>query len=170
MIVTRFAPSPTGRLHVGNIRAALHNWMFARANGGRFLLRIDDTDAERSREDHVDAIRADLAWLGLDFDGEARQSARFDLYERRFGELVAAGRIYPAYETSQELDLKRKIQLGRGLPPVYDRAALALGEQEPVNPAALAYINRLSDYLFVLARHLNADGADDVKWVPGANR
>ena len=130
MIVTRFAPSPTGRLHVGNIRAALHNWMFARANGGRFLLRIDDTDAERSREDHVDAIRADLAWLGLDFDGEARQSARFDLYERRFGELVAAGRIYPAYETSQELDLKRKIQLGRGLPPVYDRAALALGEQE----------------------------------------
>jgi glutamyl-tRNA synthetase len=125
-VVTRFAPSPTGRLHVGNIRAALHNWMWAKRNGGRFLLRIDDTDAERSREEYVDAIRADLGWLGLTHDGEARQSERFDLYEARFATLVEAGRIYPAYETAQELDLKRKIQLGRGLPPVYDRAALTL--------------------------------------------
>lgn len=125
-VVTRFAPSPTGRLHVGNIRTALHNWMWARKAGGRFLLRIDDTDQERSREEHVEAIRADLAWLGLVPDGEARQSQRFDLYERRFAELVASGRVYPAYETQQELDLKRKILLGRGLPPVYDRAALAL--------------------------------------------
>ncbi|WBH15463.1 glutamate--tRNA ligase [Sphingomonas radiodurans] len=130
MITTRFAPSPTGRLHVGNIRTALHNWMFARANGGRFLLRIDDTDAERSEERFVEAIRADLGWLGLAPDGEVRQSERFALYEARFGELVAAGRIYPAYETSQELDLKRKIQLGRGLPPVYDRAALALSDAD----------------------------------------
>jgi glutamyl-tRNA synthetase len=129
-ITTRFAPSPTGRLHVGNIRTALHNWLWARRNGGRFLLRIDDTDAERSREEHVDAIRADLEWLGLDHDGEARQSERFPLYEEKFEALVAAGHIYPAYETGQELDLKRKVLLGRGLPPVYDRAALSLTRDE----------------------------------------
>lgn len=129
-IVTRFAPSPTGRLHVGNIRTALHNWLWARKHGGRFLLRIDDTDPERSEERFVDAIRADLAWLGLSPDAEVRQSERFALYQRRFDELVAAGRIYPAYETAQELDLKRKIQLGRGLPPVYDRAALRLSDDE----------------------------------------
>lgn len=129
-VVTRFAPSPTGRLHVGNIRAALHNWMFARSQGGRFLLRIDDTDAERSEERFVAAIHDDLAWLGLQPDQSVRQSERFGLYERRFEELRAAGRIYPAYETSQELDLKRKIQLGRGLPPVYDRAALQLTDAD----------------------------------------
>lgn len=129
-VTTRFAPSPTGTLHVGNLRTALHNWMFAKKQGGRFLLRIDDTDRARSEERHVDSIRADLAWLGLNPDGEARQSARFDRYEARFAELVAAGRIYPAYETAQELELKRKILLGRGLPPVYDRAALALTEAD----------------------------------------
>ena len=123
-IVTRFAPSPTGRLHVGNMRTALHNWLWARARGGRFLLRIDDTDTERSEERFVAAIRADLAWLGLDFDGEERQSARFSHYEAAFEQLHAAGRVYPAYETAQELDLKRKVLLGRGLPPVYDRAEL----------------------------------------------
>ena len=128
--VTRFAPSPTGRLHVGNLRTALHNWLFARKTGGRFLLRIDDTDRERSEERYVEAIRADLSWLGLDWDGEARQSARFDAYEARFDALRAAGRVYPCYESPQELDLKRKIQLGRGLPPVYDRAALALTAAE----------------------------------------
>lgn len=130
MTVTRFAPSPTGRLHVGNIRTALHNWMYAQKAGGRFLLRIDDTDAERSEERYVDAIRADLAWLGLIPDSEVRQSQRFALYEARFAELVASGRVYPAYETAQELDLKRKIQLGRGLPPVYDRAALSLTDED----------------------------------------
>jgi len=129
-VITRFAPSPTGNLHVGNIRAALHNWMFARANGGRFVLRIDDTDAERSEERFVDGIRADLGWLGLVPDAEVRQSERFALYQTRFDALVAAGRIYPAYETAQELDLKRKILLGRGLPPVYDRAALALSDAD----------------------------------------
>ena len=129
-VVTRFAPAPSGRLHVGNIRTALHNWLWARKNGGRFLLRIDDTDAERSREQFVDAIRDDLAWLGLDADGEERQSARFGRYEAAIEQLIAAGRVYPAYETAQELDLKRKIQLGRGKPPVYDRAALALGEAD----------------------------------------
>ncbi|TXC72280.1 glutamate--tRNA ligase [Sphingomonas ginsenosidivorax] len=135
-ILTRFAPSPTGRLHVGNIRTALHNWMFARANGGRFVLRIDDTDAERSEERFVDAIRADLDWLGMTPDGEARQSARGALYEARFAELVAKGRVYRAYETAQELDLKRKIQAGRGLPPLYDRAALALTDADHARLAA----------------------------------
>ena len=130
MIVTRFAPSPTGTLHVGNIRTALHNWMFARAHGGRFLLRIDDTDAQRSEERFVEAIRADLAWLGLVPDAQERQSARFERYEAVFDELRAAGHIYPAYETAQELDLKRKIARGRGLPPVYDRAALALSDAD----------------------------------------
>ncbi len=92
MITTRFAPSPTGRLHVGNIRTALHNWMLARRSGGTFILRIDDTDAERSREDYVDAIRADLDWLGIAWDSEERQSARFDRYETAFAALKAAGR------------------------------------------------------------------------------
>lgn len=135
-IVTRFAPSPTGTLHVGNIRTALHNWMWARAHGGRFLLRIDDTDAERSEERFVDAIRADLAWLGLHPDAEERQSARFDRYQAVFEQLRDAGHIYPAYETAQELDLKRKILRGRGLPPVYDRAALALTEADHARFAA----------------------------------
>jgi glutamyl-tRNA synthetase len=129
-VITRFAPSPTGTLHVGNLRTALHNWMFAQKQSGRFLLRIDDTDQARSEERHVDSIRADLAWLGLTIDGEERQSARFDRYAARFAELVAAGRVYPAYETAQELDLKRKVLLGRGLPPIYDRAALALSDAD----------------------------------------
>ncbi|WP_375429239.1 glutamate--tRNA ligase [uncultured Sphingomonas sp.] len=131
-VVTRFAPSPTGRLHVGNIRTALHNQLWARRCGGRFLLRIDDTDAERSEERYVDAIRRDLDWLGLTPDGEERQSARFAIYGARFDALVAAGRVYPAYETAQELDLKRKVQAGRGLPPAYDRAALRLSDAERV--------------------------------------
>lgn len=129
-ITTRFAPSPTGRLHVGNLRTALHNRMLAKKGGGKFLLRIDDTDAERSREEYVEAIRADLAWLGLEPDGEERQSQRLSTYEAAFEALRAAGRVYPAYETAQELELKRKIQLGRGLPPIYDRAALAMSDAE----------------------------------------
>lgn len=130
MTTTRFAPSPTGRLHVGNIRTALHNWMLARKAGGEFLLRIDDTDAERSREEYVEAIRADLDWLGIAPDREERQSVRLDHYQAAFERLHEAGRIYPAYETQQELELKRKILLGRGLPPIYDRAALALTEEQ----------------------------------------
>lgn len=138
MTVTRFAPSPTGRLHVGNLRTALHNWLLARhgaggadsENEGRFLLRIDDTDSERSREEYVEAIRADLAWLGMEPDAEYRQSERLDLYEDAFAKLKESGRVYPAYETAQELELKRKIALGRGLPPIYDRAALQVSEAE----------------------------------------
>ncbi|QUM72851.1 glutamate--tRNA ligase [Sphingopyxis granuli] len=120
-VITRFAPSPTGTLHVGNVRTALHNWLWARKHGGRFLLRIDDTDRERSKEDYVEAIRADLAWLGLDVDGEERQSARFALYDEAFARLKAAGRVYACYETPEELDIRRKVLLSRGLPPVYER-------------------------------------------------
>jgi glutamyl-tRNA synthetase len=133
-VLTRFAPSPTGRLHVGNIRTALHNALFARRNGGRFLLRIDDTDLERSREEYVEAIRADLAWLGLHPDGEARQSQRFDLYEREFGRLREAGRVYACYETPDELDLRRKVLLGRGLPPVYERKPEGSSAPEGIAP------------------------------------
>ena len=94
-VITRFAPSPTGSLHVGNVRTALHNWMWARKHGGRFLLRIDDTDLERSKEEYVEGIRTDLAWLGLDIDGEERQSARFALYEAEFEKLKAAAASTP---------------------------------------------------------------------------
>jgi glutamyl-tRNA synthetase len=129
-VVTRFAPAPTGRLHVGNIRTAVHNWLWARKHGGRFILRLDDTDKERSSDANAEGIREDLAWLGLDWDEEHRQSKRFDRYEAAFERLREAGRVYPAYETAQELDLKRKVQLSRGKPPVYDRAALALTDQD----------------------------------------
>jgi len=135
-VTTRFAPSPTGALHVGNVRTALHNWLLAKRHGGRFLLRIDDTDTARSREEYVAGIKADLTWLGLNWDGEERQSARFDLYEAQFQRLVASGRVYRCYETAQELDLKRKVLLGRGLPPIYDRAALALTEADHAAKAA----------------------------------
>ena len=133
-VVTRFAPSPTGTLHVGNVRTALHNWLWARKHGGRFLLRIDDTDLERSKEEHVDAIRADLAWLGFDIDGEERQSARFALYETEFEKLKAAGRVYACYETPEELDIRRKILLSRGLPPVYERKPADAPVPEGVAP------------------------------------
>jgi glutamyl-tRNA synthetase len=122
-VVTRFAPSPTGRLHVGNIRTALHNYLFARKHGGTFILRIDDTDRERSREEFVDAIHDDLEWMALGPDSEVRQSERFDLYEREFERLKSAGRVYACYETPDELELRRKVLLGRGLPPVYERKA-----------------------------------------------
>ena len=120
-VVTRFAPSPTGRLHVGNIRTALHNALFALKAGGRFLLRIDDTDLERSKEEYVTAIVEDLAWLGLKADAMVRQSERFALYEREFERLKDTGRVYACYETPEELELRRKVLLGRGLPPVYER-------------------------------------------------
>jgi glutamyl-tRNA synthetase len=129
-VVTRFAPAPTGSLHVGNIRTAIHNWLWARKHGGRFILRLDDTDTERSSEESAQSIRDDLEWLGMAADEEHRQSARFDHYEAALERLREAGRAYPAYETAQELDLKRKVQLSRGKPPVYDRAALELSEAE----------------------------------------
>lgn len=135
-IATRFAPSPTGHLHVGNIRQAVHNWLFARAHGGRFVLRIDDTDTARSQEAYVESIRADLGWMGLVPDVEVRQSERFALYEAAFERLVAAGRIYPCFETAEELDIRRKVLLSRGLPPVYERTSLAMSEQDRANRIA----------------------------------
>ena len=125
-VTVRFAPSPTGRLHVGNARVALINFLFARQAGGRFILRIDDTDTERSRKEHEDAIEIDLTWLGLTWDHKANQSARFAAYEAAAERLKAEGRLYACYETAEELDYKRKRQMARGAPPVYDRAALAL--------------------------------------------
>jgi glutamyl-tRNA synthetase len=122
-VVTRFAPSPTGRLHVGNIRTALHNFLFARKDAGEFILRIDDTDRERSTAEFDEAIRDDLEWLGLRPDRIVRQSQRFELYGREFGRLRDAGRVYACYETAEELELRRKVLLGRGLPPVYERQA-----------------------------------------------
>ncbi|HZU51621.1 MAG TPA: glutamate--tRNA ligase [Sphingomicrobium sp.] len=123
-VVTRFAPSPTGRLHVGNIRTALHNFLFAKKYGGTFILRIDDTDRARSTPEFDAAIRDDLDWLGLAPDHVVRQSERFDLYEREFERLKEAGRVYACYETPEELELRRKVLLGRGLPPVYERKPL----------------------------------------------
>ncbi|NNL19254.1 MAG: glutamate--tRNA ligase, partial [Boseongicola sp.] len=130
MTVTRFAPSPTGYLHVGNLRAALFNWLIARKAGGTFILRLDDTDPERSKQEYVDAIREDLEWLGLTWDREERQSARLDRYADAADKLRQMGRFYEAWETPTELDLKRKKLLNMGRPPIYDRAALALNEDE----------------------------------------
>lgn len=130
MTTTRFAPSPTGRLHAGNIRTALVNWLLARKSGGRFVLRLDDTDLARSTAESADSIRADLAWLGLVPDAEVRQSDRFALYDAALAHLAAQGRAYRAYETPAELDLKRKVQQARGIPPVYDRAALQLTDAD----------------------------------------
>ena len=130
MIVTRFAPSPTGLLHAGNLRTALFNALLARSAGGRFLLRFDDTDDARSEERFVEAIRADLRWVGLDWDDEFRQSARLDRYAAAAERLRAAGRLYPCYETPEELERRRRLQRAAGRPPVYDRAALALTEAE----------------------------------------
>jgi len=130
MTITRFAPSPTGRLHVGNLRTALFNWLIARKAGGTFILRIDDTDAGRSREEYVDGIRTDLEWLGLTWDREERQSARLGRYAEAADALRDAERLYEAFETPAELDLKRKKQLNMGRPPVYDRSALTLDPAE----------------------------------------
>ncbi len=130
MTTTRFAPSPTGYIHVGNLRTALMNYLIARKAGGTFILRIDDTDPERSKEEYVDAIKADLEWLGLHWDRVERQSERLDRYSAAADKLRANGRFYEAFETPTELDLKRKKQLNMGKPPVYDRAALDLSEAE----------------------------------------
>jgi glutamyl-tRNA synthetase len=130
MTVTRFAPSPTGYLHVGNLRTALFNFLIARKSGGQFILRLDDTDPERSKEEYVDGIREDLEWLGITWDREERQSRRLDRYAEAADRLREMGRFYEAFETPVELDLKRKKQLNMGRPPVYDRAALALTEAE----------------------------------------
>ena len=130
MITTRFAPSPTGHIHVGNLRTALMNFLIARKSGGTFILRLDDTDRERSKQEYADGIMRDLEWLGLTWDRVERQSLRLDRYAEAADQLRAAHRFYECFETPTELDLKRKKLLNMGRPPVYDRAALHLSEAE----------------------------------------
>ncbi|HYI70324.1 MAG TPA: glutamate--tRNA ligase [Skermanella sp.] len=153
-VAVRFAPSPTGMLHVGNIRLALINWLFARSNGGSFLLRLDDTDLERSTAEFAAGIERDLGWLGLDWDRFARQSDRLDRYHLAMEALKRSGRLYPCYETAEELSLKRKSLLGRSLPPIYDRSALKLSDEDR---ARLEAEGRKPHWRFLL-RH------DPVEW------
>ncbi|MEM6727235.1 MAG: glutamate--tRNA ligase [Pseudomonadota bacterium] len=130
MTTTRFAPSPTGYLHIGNLRPALMNFLIAKKAGGTFILRIDDTDPKRSKQEYIDALQVDLEWLGLTWDRIEYQSKRLDRYAEAADKMRGMGRLYEAFETPTELDLKRKKQLNMGKPPVYDRAALALGDDE----------------------------------------
>lgn len=155
----RFAPSPTGRLHVGNVRTALVNFLFARREGGEFLLRLDDTDPERSKEEFAVAIQDDLRWLGLEWDGLFRQSDRVALYEGAVARLKESGRLYPCYETAQELDLRRKVQLSGGKPPIYDRAALNLSDSDR---AALEAEGRAPHWRFLL-NHERVHWSDGVR-------
>src|SRR5215217_5353477 len=128
--IVRFAPSPTGHIHIGNTRVALLNALYARREGGTFILRFDDTDVARSKKEYADSIETDLKWLGIPPDVIVRQSDRFDLYDAAAERLKAVGRLYPCYETQEELEFRRKRQLARGLPPIYDRAALKLTDEE----------------------------------------
>ncbi len=129
-VTVRFAPSPTGKIHIGNARTALFNWLFAQKNNGRFIQRFDDTDVVRSKQEHADSILYDLHWLGIFPDATDYQSRRFDRYNESVEKLKAAGLLYPCYETTEELELKRKIRLSRKLPPVYGREALKLTDEE----------------------------------------
>ena len=130
MTTTRFAPSPTGYIHIGNLRTALFNYLIARKAGGQFILRLDDTDPERSKQEYADAIMEDLEWLGLTWDRVEKQSDRLERYQAAADELRASGRLYECFETPVELDLKRKKQLNMGKPPVYDRSGLHLSDAE----------------------------------------
>lgn len=130
MTITRFAPSPTGHIHVGNLRTALFNYLIARKSGGTFILRLDDTDQERSKQEYVDGIQRDLDWLGLHWDRVERQSLRMDRYRAEADALRASGRLYEVFETPVELDLKRKKLLNMGKPPVYDRTGLSLTDAD----------------------------------------
>ena len=129
-IKVRFAPSPTGHMHIGNTRTALFNWLLARKLGGRFMLRIDDTDTLRSKKEYEDSLRESLIWLGLTWDEEARQTARMARYDEVVARLKAEGRVYPCYETAEELEVMRKRLLSKGLPPIYDRGALKLTAED----------------------------------------
>ena len=145
--LVRFAPSPTGYLHIGNARPALFNWLFARRHRGRFLLRYDDTDTARSKVEYADAIAEDLGWLGILPDQVIKQSERLAIYDAAADRLRGAGRLYACYETADELDRRRKRQLARGLPPIYDRAALKLTDEQK---AAFAAEGRKPHWRFLL--------------------
>ena len=129
-VTVRFAPSPTGNIHIGNARTALFNWLFALKAGGRFVQRFDDTDVARSRQEYADNILADIEWLGIRPAETVHQSQRFDLYREAADRLRASGLLYPCYETAEELELRRKVRLSRKLPPVYGREALKLSDAD----------------------------------------
>lgn len=156
---TRFAPSPTGLIHIGNARTAILNYLYALKNGGQFLLRMDDTDQERSKPEFADAIARDLAWLGITWDQLECQSARLQRYQEMAEKLKAEGRLYACYETADELDRKRKRQLARGLPPIYDRKALSLTSDEI---AAFEADGRTPHWRFRLANTNSADETQPV--------
>ncbi len=147
MTTVRFAPSPTGYIHIGNARTALFNWLHAKRQGGRFILRLDDTDRARSQERYAQAIAEDLRWLGIVPDETVRQSDRFPLYEAAAERLKAAGLLYPCYDTPDELERRRKLRLSRRLPPVYGREALKLDDDER---AALEAEGRRPHWRFLL--------------------
>lgn len=130
MVRVRFAPSPTGYIHIGNIRIALFNWLYAQAHNGTFILRYDDTDVERSKQEYIDAIAVDLEWLNIQPNEVYYQSKRFNRYDEVAETLKQRGLLYPCYETAEELDRRRKIQLSRKLPPIYDRSALKLTAED----------------------------------------
>jgi len=129
-IITRFAPSPTGYLHIGNARTALINWLYARKHNGKFILRFDDTDLERSKAEYKAAIERDLKWLGLEWDSTFNQSARLKRYAEIKEQLLQQGRLYPCFETQEELEIKRKLQLANNKPPIYDRSGLSLSQNQ----------------------------------------
>ncbi|MFC4625177.1 glutamate--tRNA ligase [Daeguia caeni] len=149
-VTVRFAPSPTGYIHIGNTRTALLNWLFAQKNGGRFILRYDDTDVERSRDEYARAIAIDLDWLGVKPDQVEYQSKRFDIYARSVEQLKRAGLLYPCYETAEELERRRKLRLARRLPPVYGREALKLTDEQK---AALEAEGRKPHWRFLLPNY-----------------
>lgn len=146
-VTVRFAPSPTGQIHIGNARTALFNWLFARKHGGRFVLRFDDTDTARSKQEYADGIQKDLHWLGVRPDVTVHQSARFDTYDAAVERLKRAGLLYPCWETAEELERRRKIRLSRRLPPVYGREALKLTDADK---AAFEAAGRRSHWRFLL--------------------
>ena len=146
-VITRFAPSPTGFLHIGNARTALINWLYARKYNGKFILRIDDTDITRSTEEYKNAIIRDLKWLGLEWDESFNQNSRLNNYLIAKEKLLRSGRLYPCYETPEELAIKRKLQLSRGLPPIYDRASLKLTRDQI---AAYEKMGRKPHYRFMV--------------------
>lgn len=153
-ITVRFAPSPTGLLHIGNVRTALLNWLYAKSNSGKFILRLDDTDKERSKEEYADAIKQDLEWLGLKWDRVERQSDRLERYSEVVEKLKADGKLYACYETPEELEFKRRRQRARGKPPVYDRAGLTLSDEKKAEYEAEG---RKPHYRFLLEHEI-------VKW------
>ncbi|WP_292895919.1 glutamate--tRNA ligase [Nitratireductor sp.] len=163
-VTVRFAPSPTGHIHIGNTRTALFNWLYAKKQGGRFILRFDDTDVERSRKEYADGIARDLDWLGINPDLTVAQSDRFAHYDAAVEKLKAAGLLYPCYETTEELERRRKIRLSRRLPPVYGREALKLTDDEK---AAMEAEGRKPHWRFLLPNYSDdpfAPSRTEVHW------